>query len=163
MKFGLSEKHTKFEKNLPHGLDIYVLSMRTSGQIFVCFSESPNFMQERSGNTFVHPSLLSWSTVPCGTKWRNFLKIIRCWNDRWARRKSFETCCKRIYIDLPLRFLTLFCLQWVDKIYKEKYYFLHMKFLWNNFLCCNKMICFMKMYRLRKIFGQKGFHPIVLR
>ena len=23
LKFGLSEKHTKFEKNLPHDLDIY--------------------------------------------------------------------------------------------------------------------------------------------
>ena len=23
VKFGLSEKHTKFEKNLPHGFDVY--------------------------------------------------------------------------------------------------------------------------------------------
>ena len=23
VKFGLSEKHTKFEKNLPHALDVY--------------------------------------------------------------------------------------------------------------------------------------------
>ena len=37
--------------------------------------------------------------------------------------KSFETCCKRIYIDLPLRFLTLFCLQWGEMIYKEKILF----------------------------------------
>ena len=26
LKFGLSEKHTKFEKNLPHAFDIYKLS-----------------------------------------------------------------------------------------------------------------------------------------
>ena len=25
LKFGLSEKHTKFEKNLPHGLDVYLV------------------------------------------------------------------------------------------------------------------------------------------
>ena len=46
IKFGLSEKHTKFEKNLPHALDVYqviVQSMRKIAQIFVCFSESPNF------------------------------------------------------------------------------------------------------------------------
>ena len=46
VKFGLSEKHTKFEKNLPHGLDVYyvnVQSMRKIAQIFECFSESPNF------------------------------------------------------------------------------------------------------------------------
>jgi hypothetical protein len=48
LKFGLSEKHTKFEKNLPLGLDVYldlvnVQTMRKIAQIFVCFSESPNF------------------------------------------------------------------------------------------------------------------------
>jgi hypothetical protein len=36
-KFGLSEKHTKFEKN---------------AQIFVCFSESPNFINPLSLETY---------------------------------------------------------------------------------------------------------------
>ena len=29
VKFGLSEKHKKFEKNLPHGLDVYYVSKCT--------------------------------------------------------------------------------------------------------------------------------------
>ena len=38
VKFGLSEKHTKFEKNLPH-----IKTMRKIFSNFVCFSKSPNF------------------------------------------------------------------------------------------------------------------------
>ena len=44
--FRLSGKHTKFEKNLPHGFDIYLVNVKTMRKIFsnfVCFSESPNF------------------------------------------------------------------------------------------------------------------------
>ena len=59
LKFGISEKHTKFEKNLPYSFYIYLfkdellkhlldlLNVQTLKKIFsnyVCFSESPNFM-----------------------------------------------------------------------------------------------------------------------
>ena len=47
---------------------------------------------------------------------------------------SFETCCKRIYIDLPLHFLTLFFLQWGEIIYKEKILFCGH----NIFICFRK-------------------------
>ena len=46
IKFGPSEKHTEFEKNLPHGLYIYFVNFQTMRKIFsnyVGFSESPNF------------------------------------------------------------------------------------------------------------------------
>ena len=46
----LSEKHTKFEKNLPHGFDksAYLLSKHQNLEEdffsnYVCFSKSPNF------------------------------------------------------------------------------------------------------------------------
>ena len=42
IKFGLSEKHTKFEKIF---LMVNVQSTRKITQIFVCFSESPNFIR----------------------------------------------------------------------------------------------------------------------
>ena len=48
LKFGLSEKHTKFEKNLPHGFDksADLLGKHQSHEDsnYACFSESPNFM-----------------------------------------------------------------------------------------------------------------------
>ena len=50
--FGLSEKDIKFEKNLPYGFDVYLVnvqSMRKIAKIFVCFSESPKFI-----NMFVY-------------------------------------------------------------------------------------------------------------
>ena len=50
VKFGLSEKHTKFEKNLPRGFDksadLLIVNVKTMRKIFshyVCFSESPTF------------------------------------------------------------------------------------------------------------------------
>ena len=50
VKFGLSEKHTKFEKNLPHGFDksADLLSKRQNHEEdffsnYVCFSKSLNF------------------------------------------------------------------------------------------------------------------------
>ena len=49
VKFGLSVKHTKFEKNRPYGFDnqlIYLVNVKTIRTIFsnyVCFSKSPNF------------------------------------------------------------------------------------------------------------------------
>ena len=45
LKFRLSEKDTKFEKNLPHALDLNVQSMRKIAQIFVNSSEIPNFIR----------------------------------------------------------------------------------------------------------------------
>ena len=50
LKFGLFEKHSKFEKNLPHGFDksadsqVNVKTMRKIFSKFVRFSESPNFI-----------------------------------------------------------------------------------------------------------------------
>ena len=42
-KFGLSEKHSKFEKNLPHGFDKSAdLLSKHQNHEFVYFSESPN-------------------------------------------------------------------------------------------------------------------------
>ena len=41
VKFGHSEKHTEFEKNLPHCF--YIQTMRKIFPNFVCFPESPNF------------------------------------------------------------------------------------------------------------------------
>ena len=47
LKFGLSEKQTKYEENLHHVLYIYLLNVQTMRKIFfsifLCFSESPNF------------------------------------------------------------------------------------------------------------------------
>ena len=49
LKFGLSEKHTKFEKIFLMGLTnqlIYLVNVKTIRKIFsnyVCFSKSPNF------------------------------------------------------------------------------------------------------------------------
>ena len=46
LKFGLSEKHTKFEKNAPHGFDksADLLGKRQNNEIFsyyyVCFSKN---------------------------------------------------------------------------------------------------------------------------
>ena len=62
LKFGLSEKHTKFEKNRPH-----VQSMRKIAQIFVCFSESPNFTaknKERHFSWYVFLSSMLSKSVP---------------------------------------------------------------------------------------------------
>ena len=41
LKFGLSEKHTKFEKNLPHGLYIYLVKSKPRGIFFqnLCASQ----------------------------------------------------------------------------------------------------------------------------
>ena len=51
VKFGLCEKHTKFEKNLPHGFDksADLLNKRQNHEEdffqikYVCFSKSQNF------------------------------------------------------------------------------------------------------------------------
>ena len=50
IKFGLSEKHTKFEKTLlmvwTFTKYMYLQNMRKIEQSFVCFSESPNINQQ---------------------------------------------------------------------------------------------------------------------
>ena len=33
IKFGLSEKHTNFEKNLPHGFDVYLVNQLTGNAL----------------------------------------------------------------------------------------------------------------------------------
>ena len=46
LKFSFSEKATKILRNLPHGFDIYLVNVKTMrkiAQIFVAFSEKPNF------------------------------------------------------------------------------------------------------------------------
>ena len=48
LKFGLSEKNTKFERNLPHGFDkstdlVNVKTMRNIFSNYVCFSKCLNF------------------------------------------------------------------------------------------------------------------------
>ena len=59
IKFGLSEKHTNFEKNLSHGFDVYSVNQLICQNHeedffsnFVCFSESPNFKDINSGMLF---------------------------------------------------------------------------------------------------------------
>ena len=51
IKFGLSEKHTKFEKIWTF-TKVNVQSMRKISQIFVCFSESPNFIMKFPLSTY---------------------------------------------------------------------------------------------------------------
>ena len=54
VKFGLSEKHTKFEKIFLMVLTnqlIYLLNVKTMRKFFssyVCFSKSPNFMKHQN-------------------------------------------------------------------------------------------------------------------
>ena len=60
VKFGLSEEHSKFEKNLPHGLYIYLVNVQTMRKIFShfeCFPESPNFTEK-----FQPPSIMKLLT-----------------------------------------------------------------------------------------------------
>ena len=48
IKFRTFWQANKIWNNLPHDLDVYkvnVQSMRNIAQIFVCFSESPNFIE----------------------------------------------------------------------------------------------------------------------
>ena len=48
LKFGISEKHTNFEKNLPHGVDksadLQIKTVRKNFSNYACFSKSPNFI-----------------------------------------------------------------------------------------------------------------------
>ena len=57
VKFGLSEKHSKCEKNLPHGLYIYLVNVRKIFSHFECFPESPNFTEK-----FQPPSIMKLVT-----------------------------------------------------------------------------------------------------
>ena len=72
VKFGLSEKHTKFEKICLMVLTnqlIYLVNVKTIRQIFsnyVCFSQSPNF-------TMIHQvELLSFLKTCKSVDWPNF-------------------------------------------------------------------------------------------
>ena len=43
LKFGLSGKHTKFEKYLPHGMDVYKVNVKSK---FLCASQKVRSLED---------------------------------------------------------------------------------------------------------------------